>query len=364
MFIMRGDHPMPDESHGLFHLGKKDEASHETPPAAPPPEEQHGLLSGVEHLLGKKEPPPPPPPPLPEKHGLLEGVEHLLGKKEPPPPPPPPPEGFWQRLFHRKPVTPEPTSPQRPALLQHVSFRSTLYIIGLVLLLAGAVPGVVDSSYRFLILAGGAILLLGGILLTGDWHPLTGMLGLRPVHLPIGGSIATKLAEREAKDEVAKLTGDSETAAPMKRVAPWHWPWSERAREAAQAEQAEKVKKYKHVGLGGKILMGIMIAVLGHGALTLVDHYLPADFKSFASFAHPAIILATIVLILCIVTAHIPTRRTHWLGPFGILRRVLIFFVVAAVAALVAGLLSHDQVLGDAYGQVIGAFAAILAILL
>lgn len=348
---------MSEESHGLFHLGKKTEESQETPQSLPPPEEHHGLL----HLFDKQEAPPPPPPP--EKHGLLEGVEHLLGKKEAPPPPPPPPETLWGKLFHRKPVTPEPAAPERPALFQAHSFRSALYILGIILLIGGIFPGIVDSAYRFPILAGGAILLIGGILLTGDWHPLTGMLGLRQVHLPTGTALAAKLAEREVKGEVEKLTGEAQPAQPLtKRLAPWNWPWSARARAA---EQAEEAKKYKHVGLGGKILMGIMIAVLGHGALTLVQaKYLPSDLSSFASFAHPTIILASIVLILLIITAHIPTRRSHWLSPFGILRRVLIFFVVAAVAALVAGLLTHDPELGNAYGQIIGALAAILAVLL
>jgi hypothetical protein len=347
---------MSEESHGLFHLGKKEEESKATPQSLPPPEEHHGLL----HLFDKEAPPPPPPP---EKHGLLEGVEHLLGKKEEPPPPPPPPAGMWARLFHRKPVTPEPAAPQRPALLRSHSFRSALYILGIILLIGGIIPGIVDDIYRFPILAGGAILLIGGILLTGDWHPITGMLGLRQVHLPAGTALAAKLAEREVKGEVQKLSGDEKPAQPLtQRLAPWHWPWSARAREAEQAEQA---KKYKHVGLGGKILMGIMIAVLGHGALTLVQtKYLPSDLSSFASFAHPAIILASIVLILFTITAHIPTRRTHWLSPFGILRRVLFFFIVAAVAALGVGLLTHNQELGDAYGQIIGALAAILAVLL
>jgi hypothetical protein len=347
---------MSEESHGLFHLGKKDEEQ-ETPQSLPPPE-HHGLL----HMFDKEEPPPPPPPP--EKHGLLEGVEHLLGKKEePPPPPPPPPASLWGKLLHRKPVTPEPTSPQRPALLQTHTFRSALYILGIILLIGGIIPGIIDSAYRFPVLAGGAILLIGGILLTGDWHPLTGMLGLRQVHLPVGTGLAAKLAEREVKGEVEKITGEAPPAQPLtKRLAPWHWPWSARARAEAQAEEA---KKYKHVGLGGKILMGIMIAVLGHGALTLVQaKYLPSDLNSFASFAHPTIIIATILLIVFIVTAHIPTRRQHWISPLGFLRRVLIFFVVAALAALGVGLLTHNQELGNAYGQIIGALAAILAVLL
>jgi hypothetical protein len=346
---------MSEESHGLFHLGKKN-AEKETPQALPPPEE-HGLL----HLFHKQEEAPPPPPP-PEKHGLLDGVEHLLGKKEPPPPPPPP-EGLWGKLFHRKPVTPEPTSPLRAALLQSHTFRSALYILGIIFLIGGIIPGIVDSAYRFPILAGGAILLIGGILLTGDWHPLTGILGLRQVHLPAGTAFAAKLAEREVKGEVQKLTGQEQPVQPLtKRLAPWRWPWSARAREAEQAEQA---RKHKHVGLGGKILMGIMLAVLGHGALTLVQaKYLPSDLSSFASFAHPTIIIASILLIVFVVTAHIPTRRTHWISPLGFLRRVLIFFIVAAVAALGVGLLTHNQELGNAYGQIIGALAAILAVLL
>jgi len=347
---------MSEEPHGLFHFGKKDELPEMSQEASPPPKEHHGLFH-----LGKKEEPPPPPPP--EKHGLF----HF--GKEAPPPPPPPPAGLMARLFHRAPVTPEPASPQRPQLFRHHSFRSALYILGLLLLLAGIAN--VLPGYRFATLAIGAALLLGGVLLTGDWHPLSGMLGLRRVRIPTSTTgVAAVVAEHEAREIINKVTReDGEDAkareSVAQRLAPWHWPWSARAREAAQEQKAGEAKKFKHVGIGGKILMGIMAAVMGHGANMIIQAlHPPAGLSAFPAYAHWAIILVTIALILFIVTTRIRTFRHHWLSPFAILRRLLIFFIVAAVVAVLAGLLTQSSALGQGYGELIGGLVGWLAVLI
>src|SRR5579883_1192705 len=325
---------MSEESHGLFHLGHKDDQPAETPKeAAPPAEEHHGLFH-----LGKQEEPPPPPPP-PEKHGLFH-----LGSHEEPPPPPPPPAGLMGRLFHRAPVSPEPASPQRPQLFRHHSFRSALYILGL-------------------------LLLLGGILLTGDWHPLSGMLGLRKVRVPTSASgVATVVAEHEAKSVIAKVTKEDDEAPKAsvgQRLAPWHWPWSERAREAAQERKAEEAKKFTHVGIFNKVLMGIMVAVMGFGANKIISRlHPPANLSSLPNYAHWIIVLVTIALILGIITTRIRTFRHHWLTPFGVIRRLLIFLIAIAVVGLTASLLTNDQTLGQGYGELIGGLVGILAILL
>lgn len=381
---------MPEETHGFLHFGKKDD----DPPAAPkeppqPADEHHGLLD-----LFKKEETPPPPPTVEEHHGLL----GLFKKEEPPPPPPlarsygwfrfgrhqdttaetqkapvalameERPSGSWlARLFHRAPVTPEPASPKRPQLVRHHSVRSALYILGALGVLSGLLPGILPDGYRFYGLIAGGALLLGGLLLTGDWHPLTGMLGLRRVRLPTSaGGIAALVAEREAKEAIEYVTKSSdEPEQPLtRRLAPWHWPWSQRARAAAQEQQAEREKAFKHVGLGGKILMGILLAVMGHGANLILQYTpRPPHLNAFTTFAHWAIILATIVLILLMVTTRIRTFRRHWLGLSGLLRRALVFFVVAAIAALVAGILTEDPLLGQGYGELIGGLAGILAVL-
>jgi hypothetical protein len=362
---------MPEESHGLFHLGKKDDepaareassspeehhglfhlgAKQEEPP--PPPEEHHGLF----HLGAKQEEPPPPP----EKHGLFH-----LGKEEPPPPPPP--AGLMARLFHRAPVTPEPASPQRPQLFRHHSFRSALYILGLLSLIAWIVPGILPDDFRWYGLLVGAALLLGGILLTGDWHPLSGMLGLRKVRVPTSAAgVAEVVAEHEAQSLIGKVTSedDQPKASVAQRLAPWHWPWSARAREAAQEQKAEEVKKFKHVGILGKILMGIMAAVMGYGANRIIQTlHPPANLSSLPGTAHWAIVLVTIGLILFVVFTRIRTFRHHWLSPFGIIRRLIIFFVVTAVVALAATLLSGSSSLGQGYGELIGGLVGMLAVL-
>ncbi len=360
---------MSEESHGLFHLGKKDdepeaapkeaappEAAHhglfhkEEAPPPPPPEEHHGLFH-----LGKEEAPPPPPP---EKHGLFH-----LGKEEPPPPPPPP-QGLMARLFHSAPVTPEPASPQRPQLFRHHSFRSALYILGLLMLLAGIVNAIPD--YRSVIVGLGFALLLGGLLLTGDWHPLSGMLGLRKVRVPTSASgVATVVAEHEAKDVIGKVTKEDGADAQAKastaqRLAPWNWPWSHHAQE----QKAEEAKKFKHIGLGGKVLMGVMAGTMGHGANTVLDQSAPpANLTGFATYAHWAIGVLTIVLILWIITTHIRTFRHHWLSPFGIIRRLIVFLVVSAVVTLGVGLLTSNPTLGQGYGELVGGFVGLLAVL-
>jgi len=272
------------------------------------------------------------------------------------------------RLFHRAPVTPEPASPQRPQLLRHHSFRSALYILGLLLLLAGIVD--VIPGYRFVSLALGAALLLGGILLTGDWHPLSGMLGLRRVRVPTSASsVATIVAEHEAKDVIGKVEKASEGNQQPKesiaqRLTPWNWPWSAGAREAAQEQKVEEARKFKHVGLGGKILMGVMAGVMGHGANTILEQAgHPANLNGFASYAHWAVVVLTIALILLIITTRIRTFRHHWLSPFAIIRRLVIFLVVAAVVTLGVGLLTNDPSLGQGYGELVGGLIGMLAVL-
>jgi hypothetical protein len=338
---------MPEESHGLFHLGKKDDE-----PAAPREEEHHGLFH-----LGKQE----EPPPQPEKHGLFH-----LGKDEPPPPPPPP-AGLMARLFHRAPVTPEPASPQRPQLFRHHSFRSALYILGLLFLIAWIVPGILPDDFRLYGLLVGAALLLGGILLTGDWHPLSGMLGLRKVRVPTSAAgVAEAVAEHEAQAIIGKVTSedDQPRASVAQRLAPWHWPWSARAREVAQEHKAEEVKKFKHVGILGKILMGIMAAVMGYGANRIIQAlHPPANLSSLPGTAHWVIVLVTIGLILFIVFTRIRTFRRHWLSPFGIIRRLIIFFIVTALVGLAATLLSGSSTLGQGYGELIGGLVGMLAVL-
>ncbi len=365
---------MSEEHHGLFHLGKKDDEPDTAPKAdsseeehhslfhfgekkepQPPPEEHHGFFH-----LGKREEPPSPPP---EKHGFFH-----FGKDEEPPPPPPP-TGWMARLFHRTPVTAEPASPQRPQLFRHHSFRSALYILGLLLLIAWIVPGALPADFRFYSLAIGAALLLGGILLTGDWHPLSSMLGLRKVRIPTSAAgVAEVMAEREARDMLEKVTREDdpqpkETVA--QRLAPWHWPWSQRAREAAQEHKAEETKKFKHVGIVGKILMGIMAAVMGYGANRIVQAIQPpANLSSLPGYLHTAVILVTIALMLFIVFTRIRTFRQHWLSPFGIIRRLIVFFIVAAAVALVASLLTASASLGQGYGELIGGLVGILAVVI
>lgn len=273
------------------------------------------------------------------------------------------------RLFHRAPVTAEPASPKRPQLFRHHSFRSALYILGLLLLLAWIVPGILPDSFRFYSLALGAALLLGGILLTGDWHPLSGMLGLRKVRIPTSATgVAEVVAEHEARTVLNKAASEDNPqarASGAQRLAPWKWPWSPRAREAAQEQKAEAAKKFKHVGIFGKILMGIMAAVMGYGANAILEkapH--AADLNSFASYAHWAIVLVTIGLILFIVFTRIRTFRHHWLSPFGIIRRLIVFFLVAAAAAFVASLLTGSAALGQGYGELIGGLVGMLAVLI
>jgi hypothetical protein len=348
---------MSEESHGLFHFGHKDDQPAERPKEATPPEEEH---HGLFHL-GKQEEPPPPPPP--EKHGLF----HLGSHEEPPPPPPP--QGLMARLFHRAPVTPEPASPQRAQLFRHHSFRSALYILGLLLLIAGFLPGIFPSGYGIYGVVIGAALLLGGVLLTGDWHPLSGMLGLRKVRVPTSASgVATMVAEHEAKSVIDKVTKEDDeepNASAAQRLAPWHWPWSERAREAAQERKAEEAKKFTHVGIFNKVLMGIMVAVMGFGANKIISRlHPPANLSSLPNYAHWIIVLVTIALILGIITTRIRTFRHHWLSPFGVIRRLLIFLIAIAVVGLTASLLTNDQTLGQGYGELIGGLVGILAILL
>jgi hypothetical protein len=341
---------MSEESHGLFHFGKKEEA-----PPPPTPEEHHGLF----HLGEKKE---APPPPAPEHHGLFH-----LGKEETPPPPPQP-SGLMAWLFHRAPVSPEPASPRRPQLFRHHSFRTALYILGLVLLLAWIVPGILPDALRFYSLAIGAALLLGGILLTGDWHPLSGMLGLRKVRVPTSAAgVAEVVAEHEAKAAIDKVTREDdeqpkETVA--QRLAPWHWPWSAQAREVAQEQKAEEAKKFKHVGIFGKVLMGIMAVVMGYGANTILEkspH--SADLNTLTSYAHGTIILITIALVLFTIFTRIRTFRHHWLSPLGIVRRLIVFFIVTAAVAFAASLLTGNAALGQGYGELIGGLVGLLAVL-
>lgn len=351
---------MPEESRGFLHFGKKDDEP-ETAPKTPPAEEHHGILD----LLKKEEPPPPPPPPE-KPRGLFHFGEHQQ-PEQPVAAAPKEVEGSWTaRLFHRAPVTPEPASPQRPQILRHHSFRSALYIAGFLCLLAGIVPGLLPDGYRFYALIAAGALLIGGILLTGDWHPLTGMFGLRRVKVPTTtAGVATYLAEREAKDAIEKVAKEEEPAQPAaRRLAPWRWPWSASAREAAQEKQAQAAKAFTHVGLVGKILMGIMAAVMAYGANTILQQAArPANLKGFDTIAHWAIVLLAIALILFIVTTRMRSFRHHWLSPFGILRRLLIFFVVTAVVALAAGILTKDPLLGQGYGEAIGGLVGLLAIL-
>ena len=356
---------MPEESHGFLHFGKKDEEPEPAPKAAPPAEEHHGLLD----LLKKEEPPPPPPPPE-KPHGLFHLGEHQQEERRPAVAVATAPKeasgGWTARLFHRAPVTPEPASPQRPQILRHHSVRSALYIAGFLCLLAGIVPGLLPDGYRFYGLLAAGALLIGGVLLTGDWHPLTGMFGLRRVKVPTTTTgVAAYLAEREAKAAIEKVTKEDDPAQPSsRRLAPWHWPWSEQAREAAQEKQAEQAKAFTHVGLAGKILMGIMAAVMAYGANIIVQQAArPADLGGFATVAHWAIVLLAIALIIFIVTTRFRSFRHHWLSPFGILRRLLIFFVVTAVVALAAGILTKDPLLGKGYGEAIGGLVGMLAVL-
>lgn len=355
---------MPEESHGFLHFGKKDDEP-EPAPAAPPAEEHHGLLD----LFKKEEPPPPPPPEKP--HGLFHFGEHQQEERRPAAAVATAPkeagESWTARLFHRAPVTPEPASPQRPQILRHHSFRSALYIAGFLCLLAGIVPGLLPDGYRFYGLIAAGALLIGGVLLTGDWHPLSGMFGLRRVKLPTTtAGVATYLAEREAKEAIDKVTQEGEEPAQpaARRLAPWRWPWSARAREAEQEKQAEAAKKFTHVGLLGKILMGIMAAVMAYGANTIVEQAAkPANLSGFATLAHWVIVLLAVALILFIVITRIRSFRHHWLSPFGILRRLLIFFVVTAVVALAAAVLTKDPVLGQGYGEAVGGLVGMLAVL-
>jgi hypothetical protein len=272
------------------------------------------------------------------------------------------------RLFHRAPVTAEPASPQRPQLFRHHSFRSALYILGLLLLLAWIVPGILPNDWRFYSLALGAALLLGGILLTGDWHPLSGMLGLRKVRVPTSATgVAEVVAEHEAKDLLnkAESEGDQPKETVAQRIAPWNWPWSEQAREAAQEHKAEEAKKFKHVGIFGKILMGVMAAVMGYGAnRVILALHPPASLSDFPSYAHVAIILVTIGLILAIVFLRVRTFRHHWLSPFGIIRRLIIFFLVTAIVAFAARLLTGDAALSEGYGELVGGLVGLLAVLI
>ncbi|HEY7355140.1 MAG TPA: hypothetical protein VH590_01705 [Ktedonobacterales bacterium] len=341
---------MSEESHGLFHLGKKDDE-----PAAPPPEEHHGLF----HLGEKQEEPPPPPPE--EHHGLFH-----FGKEEPPPPPPPP-AGLMARLFHRAPVTPEPASPKRPQLFRHHSFRSALYILGLLALLAWIVPGILPNDLRFYGLLVGAALLLGGILLTGDWHPLSGMLGLRKVRVPTSATgVAEVVAEHEAQSVIGKVTSEDEQpkTSVAQRLAPWHWPWSEQSREMAREQKAEEARKFRHVGILGRVLMGIMAAVMGYGANRIIQAlHPPASLSSLPGTLHWVIVLVTLGLILFIVFTRIRSFRHHWLSPFGIIRRLIVFLVVTAVVALAATLLTGSAALGQGYGELIGGLAGLLAVL-
>jgi hypothetical protein len=366
---------MPEETHGFLHFGKKEDEPEGAPKAPPPPaEEAHGLL----HLFKKEEPPAPPAPPAEQPHGLFHfgGQAHAEEAKTtkgtaPEAPDTPQQGGLLARLFHRAPVTPEPASPQRPQIVRHHSFRSALYIVGCLCVLAALLPGILPDAYRFLGFIIGGALLLGGILLTGDWHPLTGMLGLRRVRLPTStGGVAALLAEREAKEALEKVTQSADEAAkpaePLaRRLPPWRWPWSGRAGQTtAQEKQAEEHKDFTHVGLAGKVLMGVMAAVMGHGAtLILQQTPRPASLSAFGTFAHYGLILLTIVLIIYIVTTRIRSFRRHWLSLFGLLRRVLVFFVVAAIAALVAGLLTKDPMLGQGYGEAIGGLVGMLAVL-
>jgi uncharacterized membrane protein YeaQ/YmgE (transglycosylase-associated protein family) len=273
------------------------------------------------------------------------------------------------RLFHRAPVTPEPASPRIPQLFRHHSFRAALYILGFLLVIAWMVPGILPGAFRFYSLALGAILLLGGILLTGDWHPLSGMLGLRRVRVPTSAAeVAEAVAEHEAREVMEKVTredDDQPKASVAQRVAPWHWPWSQRAREAAQEQKAEEAKKFKHVGIFGKILMGVMAAVMGYGAntiLTRAPH--TADLDTFANYTHGAIILVTIGLVLFVVFTRIRTFRHHWLSPFGIARRLIAFFIITIVVAFAASLITGDTALGEGYGELIGGLAGMLAVLI
>ena len=355
---------MPEESHGFLHFGKKDDEPEPAPTAPPPAEEHHGLLD----LLKKEEPPPPPPPPE-KPRGLFHFGEHQQEAQHTAAVATAPKEaggGWTARLFHRAPVTPEPASPQRPQILRHHSFSSALYIAGFLCLLAGIVPGLLPDGYRFYGLIAAGALLIGGILLTGDWHPLTGMFGLRRVKIPTTTTgVATYLAEREAKDAIEKVTKEEEPAQPAaRRLAPWRWPWSARAREAEQEKRAEQAKAFTHIGLVGKILMGIMAAVMAYGAnIILQQSPRPANLSGFATIAHWAIVLLAIALILFIVTTRLRSFRHHWLSPLGILRRLLIFFVVTAVVALAAGILTKDPLLGQGYGEAIGGLVGLLAVL-
>ena len=356
---------MPEESHGFLHFGKQDDKPEPAPTAQPPAEEHHGLLD-----LFKKEEPPPPPPPPEKPHGLFHFGEQHQEEQRPAAAvataPKAASEGWAERLFHRTPVTPEPASPQRPQIFRHHSFRSALYIGGSLCLLAGIVPGLLPGGYRFYAWIAAGALLIGGILLTGDWHPLTGMFGLRRAKLPTTtAGVATYLAEREAKDTIEKVTREDEPAqSPARRFSPWRWPWSEQAREAAQEKQAEQAKAFKHVGLAGKVLMGIMAAVMAYGANIIVQQAArPANLNGFESIAHWAIVLLAIGLILFIVATRIRSFRHHWLSPFGMLRRLLIFFVVTAVVALAAGILTKDPLLGQGYGEAIGGLVGLLAVL-
>ena len=353
---------MPEESHGFLHFGKKDDEP-ETAPTAPPAEEHHGLLD----LLKKAEPPPPPPPPE-KPRGLFHFGEHQQKEQRPAVATASKETGesWTARLFHRAPVTPEPASPQRPQIFRHHSFRSALYIGGFLCLLAGIVPGLLPDGYRFYGLIAAAALLIGGVLLTGDWHPLSGMFGLRRVKMPTTtAGVATYLAEREAKEAIEKVTKEEDEAQPAaRRLAPWHWPWSARAREEEQEKQAEQAKAFTHVGLLGKILMGIMAAVMAYGANIIVEQAArPANLSGFATLAHWVIVLLAVALILFIVITRIRSFRHHWLSPFGILRRLLIFFVVTAVVALAAGILTKDPLLGQGYGEAVGGLVGMLAVL-
>ncbi len=345
---------MPEESHGLFHFSKQDDK-----PAAPPKEQEHHSLFG---FLSKKENKPAPHTKEQEPHGLFH-----FGKEEEPPPPPPP-AGWMARLFHRAPVTAEPASPERPQLLRHPSFRSACYILGLLLLIAGIIPGILPAGFRFYSLALGAALLLGGILLTGDWHPLSGIFGIRKVRLPTSTlGVAEIMAEREVKEVLAKVTSedDPQPQQPIaQRLVPWRWPWSQRAREAAEKEQTEEAKKFKHVGIIGKILMGLMAAVMGFGANRIVQSLQPPDnLSALPGYAHTAVILITILLILLIVFTRIRTFRRHWLSPFGIIRRLIIFLVVTVAVALAATLITGNAALGQSYGELIGGLVGMLAVL-
>ncbi len=343
---------MPEESHGFLHFGKKEDEPKVAPKANQPSvEEPHGLF----HLGGRANA---------EESKKAEVTVTQTPKNNQQ-------GGLMARLFHRVPITPEPASPQRPQIVRHHSFRSALYILGCLCLLAGILPGVLPDEYRFFGFIIGGALLLGSILLTGDWHPLTGMLGLRPVRFPTSaGGVATLLAEREVKETLEKVTQsaqeEAKPAEPLaRRLPPWRWPWSGHAGQTtAQEKQAAEHKDFTHVGLAGKVLMGVMAAVMGHGAnIILQQTPRPASLNAFGTFAHYALILLTIVLIIYIITTRIRSFRHHWLSLFGLLRRVLIFFVVAAIAALVAGLLTKDPMLGQGYGEAIGGLVGMLAVL-